>query len=59
MGSAREFIFMWHGLGKIHFRVTEHGKSCTESTEAITRNSNLIESSSIRWNYEDKSSFDL
>ena len=35
----------------------KHGKP--QSTEAITRLSNVIESSSLRWNYYDKSSFDL
>ena len=57
MGSVGKFIFMWHGLGKIYFRVNMVNHS--PRRQLITRNSNVIESSNIRWNYLDKSSFDL
>ena len=52
-------IYFRHGLGReIYFHVAwtrenllscKHGRP--QSTEAITRNSNVIEGSSIRWNY--------
>ena len=54
-----QIIYFRHGLGQeIYFHVAwarenlfscKHGKP--QSTEAITRNSNVIESSIIRWNY--------
>ena len=49
-GSAGKSIFMCMGSGKFIF-VLKHGIATVHCTEAITRNSNVIESSSIRWNY--------
>ena len=58
-GLSREIYFhvtYMYGLGKIYFRVNiivviGHSPAPVTECEAITRNSNVIESSSIRWNY--------
>ena len=57
--SGNLYIFMLHGLGKIYFRVNMVNHSPLRQLHVITRNSNVIESSSLRWNYLNKSSLYL
>ena len=47
---ARENLFSYINMGPVNH---------SPLRQLITRNSYVIESSSIRWNYYDKSSFDL